>query len=117
MRPLTQLASQTLMILSLAATLSAQQTAPDAADTNLFKRSMPSDVSAGNDDVKSHIDYPSADQSVEQAPRGVTTTTDYDEVGRPIHIRSTGKVFACDSIAVAHQHAGNHGFCDALFEA
>jgi RHS repeat-associated protein len=66
----------------------------DAADSNLFKRSMPSDVSAGNDDVKSHIDYPSADQSVEQAPRGVTTTTDYDEVGRPIHIRSTGKELA-----------------------
>jgi RHS repeat-associated protein len=63
----------------------------DAADANLFKRSMPSDVSAGNDDVKSHIDYPSADQSVEHAPRGVVSTIDYDETGRPIHIQSAGK--------------------------
>ncbi|MEA2163766.1 MAG: hypothetical protein QOK37_1893 [Thermoanaerobaculia bacterium] len=63
----------------------------DAKDTNLFKRSMPSDVVAGNDEVKSHIDYPNADQSVEQAPRSVTNTTDYDEMGRPIHVRSEGK--------------------------
>ena len=60
-------------------------------DANPFKRSMPSDLSAGNDDVKSHIDYPTADQSIEYAPRDVVTTTDYDEVGRPIHIRASGK--------------------------
>jgi RHS repeat-associated protein len=63
----------------------------DAGDASLFKRSMPSDLSAGNDDVTTHIDYPSADRSIEAAPRGVTITTDYDEVGRPIHIQSSGK--------------------------
>ena len=37
------------------------------------------------------IDYPSADRSVETAPREVTTTTDYDEIGRPLRVRSSGK--------------------------
>ncbi|MGH9423436.1 MAG: DUF6531 domain-containing protein, partial [Thermoanaerobaculia bacterium] len=66
----------------------------DGADSNLFKRSMPSDVVAGNDEVRAHIDYPSADQSIERGPRGVTTTTDYDELGRPIHIRMSGNELA-----------------------
>jgi len=64
----------------------------EASDLRLFKRSMPREVSAGEGkDVVSTIDYPTADQSVEQGPRGVETTTDDDELGRPVHIRSRGK--------------------------
>jgi YD repeat-containing protein len=68
----------------------------DVGDGNLFKRSMPSDVVAGedNDGVKSHIDYPNADQTIEHGPRGVDSTTDSDELGRPIHTKSSGNDLA-----------------------
>jgi YD repeat-containing protein len=64
----------------------------DAADANSFRRSLPSDVVSGEDvsGVKSHIDYPSIDQSIERGPRGVNTSTESDELGRPIHTTTSG---------------------------
>ena len=62
------------------------------ANDEQFRRALPSDVIAGDESggIKSHLDYPTIDQSVETGPRGVRTTTDRDELGRVIHVVSSG---------------------------
>jgi RHS repeat-associated protein len=64
----------------------------DATDSDRFKRSRlrTSTAGEGSDTIKSAFDYPNADQSREQGPRGVATTTEYDEMGRPIHAKASG---------------------------
>ncbi|HUJ15456.1 MAG TPA: DUF6531 domain-containing protein, partial [Thermoanaerobaculia bacterium] len=61
----------------------------DANDAEQHRRAMPNRIAAG-DDLVTTIAYPDADTEVRDAPRGVETRIEYDELRRPIHITVTG---------------------------
>jgi RHS repeat-associated protein len=60
---------------------------PDAWKRGLPTQSIVGKSSGSSVEMKTAYDYPSQDTNVTTDPRGVKTTTDYDEWRRPKHIR------------------------------
>ena len=60
-----------------------------ADDAAAHRRAMPKKATSG-DDLSTSVSYPDADTEVRDAPRGVQTRTEFDELRRPIHITMTG---------------------------
>ncbi|HXG59336.1 MAG TPA: Ig-like domain-containing protein, partial [Thermoanaerobaculia bacterium] len=62
----------------------------EANDPLLHRRGMPRKLTAGAD-LSVDVDYsPGPDTELRNAPRGVQTRIDYDELRRPIHVKVSG---------------------------
>src|SRR4051794_407543 len=62
----------------------------EATDAAPFKRALPRRVTLGDGELESTIEYDDLDTVRSRGPRGVTTTTTFDEWRRPVHVLTSG---------------------------